>query len=185
MDDLDRILERHRQTWLHQRRLGVKGVICERCGEADPRCFIGDFKDTERRNKILIAPCERCQRRAAAPTNQKSIDEQWQALTKKGVTNRRCMCGEDNPFCMEADHLDGRKSSTLVIGRCINCHLKRTSRQLTEYPKDDLDPRHPHVVMRNRARAMAEDDELKAALSRTMEEYFHKLAMEELRPSGN
>lgn len=181
MDDLDRLLERHRQQWLHLRRIGVKAVICPECTEHDPRCFIGDLKDADRKDRVLIGMCERCRRKAEAPTDQSAVEKEWAVLARKGVTNRACMCGEDNPFCFEPDHFDGRKSSNLIIGRCINCHLKRTSRQLTEYPKKDgLDPGHPHVVLRNRARGMAETLEMLADFSRTIEECFHKLATDEL-----
>jgi hypothetical protein len=141
MDDTDRLFERQRQNWQNLRRLGVTAVFCPECGETDPRCFIGELAQSQRKATTLHALCERCKRKSFAPTDADSITAKSVMLGKAGVTNHRCHCGEDNPFCLEADHFDGRKSSNRIIGRCINCHLKRTSRQLTEYPLDDCQPK--------------------------------------------
>src|SRR5690349_20443900 len=138
MNDEDRFLERQSQTWHHHLRLGTRRVLCVECSETDPRCFIGDLSGAKRIRATLIATCERCRRRLDAPTDAGAIAKKWEALRQAGVHNERCHCGEDNPFCLEADHLDGRATSDRVVGRCINCHLKRTSRQLTEYPLDGL-----------------------------------------------
>ena len=104
-----------------------------------------------------------------------AIAQKWALLREYGVKNRRCHCGEDNPFCLQADHLDGKKSSDLVIGVCINCHLRRTSRQLTEYPRDSANPQNPRIVMRNRVRGVIEHLELKVDHLREVEEYLDKL----------
>jgi hypothetical protein len=179
MDDTDRFFERQRQNWQNLRRLGVAAAFCEECGETDPRCFIGEFAKSQRKVRILRAPCERCRRKSFAPTDAGSIAAKCLSLRKSGVTNSRCHCGEDNPFCIEADHFDGRKSSSWVLGRCINCHLKRTSRQLTEYPPDKTDTQSLPVVMRNRVRGSIETLELAAAGLREVEKFLHNMTAEE------
>jgi hypothetical protein len=178
MDDTDRFFERQRQNWLNLRRLGITAIFCPECGETDPRCFIGELAQSQRKGNTLHALCERCRRRSFAPTDEDSISAKWLLLRKDGVANSRCHCGEENPFCMEADHFDGRKSSKRIIGRCINCHLKRTSRQLTEYHPDTSDPKSPPVVMRNRLRGTIETLELAAAGLREVEEFLHNMAAE-------
>jgi hypothetical protein len=175
MNDRDRFFIRQRQNWQHLQRLGVIAVFCPECSEIDPRCFIGELARSVIKDGTLHALCERCKRKSFAPRDADSINKKWALLKKAGVTNSRCQCGEDNPFCLEADHLDGRKSSQRVIGRCINCHLKRTSRQLTEYPRDKIDPQNPRIVMRNRVRGTIEDLELAVAGLRSVEEFLHNM----------
>jgi len=175
MNDEDRFFERQRQNWSHLRRLGVKYAFCDVCGEFDPRCFLGDFLRSQIIGSTLHALCERCKLRSIAPTDEAAIAKKWVLLHESGVKNKRCHCGEDNPFCLQADHLDGRKSSDLVIGVCVNCHLKRTSRQLTEYPRDSANPQNPRIVMRNRVRGVIEHLELKVDHLREVEEYLDNL----------
>ena len=127
----------------------------------------------------LFAHCEGCKRKANAPKDSKSIEQKWKALRKDGVRNSRCYCGEDNPFTFERDHIAGQKSSDEVIGVCINCHLKRTSRQLTEYPPDNYDPKSPIVVMRNKVRGKIEHLELLTDHLRDLEEFLNNLAAKE------
>jgi len=173
MNDEDRFFERQRQNWSHLKRLGVKYAFCDVCGEFDPRCFLGDFARSQIIGSTLHALCERCKRRSLAPTDDASIAKKWEFLRKQGVRNHRCHCGEDNPFCLEADHLAGKKTSKFVIGVCINCHLKRTSRQLTEYPRDSADPQNQWVVMRNTVRGSLEHLELISEGLRPLEKLLH------------
>jgi hypothetical protein len=175
MNDRDRFFMRQRQNWLHLKRLGVTAAFCPECSEIDPRCFIGELAHSVIKDGTLHALCERCKLKSIAPRDADSISKKWAFLKKDGVKNSRCQCGEDNPFCLQADHLDGRKSSQRVIGLCIICHLKRTSRQLTEYPSDKVDPKNPRIVMRNRVRGTIEHLELAAAGLRSVEEFLHNM----------
>jgi hypothetical protein len=172
MDDTDRFFERQRQNWQNLQRLGVTAVFCTECGETDPRCFVGDLAGSQRKGGTLHTLCERCRRKSFAPTDADSIVKKWELLRKAGLPNNRCHCGEDNPFCLQADHIDGKKSSGRVIGRCVNCHLKRTSRQLTEYHPDKLDVRNRRIVMRNRVRGTIETLELATAGLREVEAFL-------------
>ncbi len=176
MNETDRFFERQRQNWLSLRRLGVKNARCLECPETSPHCFLGDVRSLDRDGNTLVALCERCKRRAAAPTDPSAIERQWEVLRKKGCRNSRCYCGEENPFCMEADHIAGRQSSDDVMAVCINCHLKRTRRQLTEWPPDDLNPKHPIIVERNRLRGTIEHFELAVVNLRIVEEFLHNMA---------
>jgi len=181
MNEIDRFFIRQRENWTNLRRLGVRYVFCiERyCKETDPRCFIGELSNARIVGDTLFAQCERCKRKTNAPKDGKSIEQEWKKLRKDGVRNSRCYCGEDNPFTFERDHIAGQKSSDEVIGVCINCHLKRTSRQQTEYPPDNLDPKSPIVVMRNKVRGKIEHNELDNDDLRNLEEFLNNLAAKE------
>jgi len=179
MNEIDRFFIRQHENWTHLRRLGIRHAFCNDCTETDPRCFIGELSNAKIEGNTLFAQCERCKRKKNAPTDSKSIEQKWKALRKDGVRNSRCYCGEDNPFTFERDHIAGDKSSDEVIGVCINCHLKRTSRQLTEYPPDTYDPKSPMVVMRNRVRGTIEHQELNALRLRDVEEFLDNLAAKE------
>jgi hypothetical protein len=180
MDNYDRLIIRQQQSWKALRRLGVKYARCPKCSETCPLCFMGDVLSLEKDGLTLVALCERCKRKDAAPTNPEAIERRWEALRTDGCRNTRCHCGEDNPFCMEADHIAGRKSSDLVRAVCINCHLKRTSRQMTEYSEDELDPEHPYVSARNLVRGTIEHLELMTEDLRLIESLLHNLAVETL-----
>ncbi len=182
MNDRDRFFIRQCENWKHLRRLGVRHAICIDCTETDPRCFIGALSNAKIEGNTLFAQCERCKRKTDAPKDGHSIKQKWKALRKAGVRNSRCYCGEDNPFTFEFDHTAGRKSSNEGIGVCINCHLKRTSRQLTEYEPDNFDPKNPAVVMRNMVRGTIEHLELNASHLRNIEEFLHNLAAKEPGP---
>lgn len=62
------------------------------------------------------------------------------ALIRLGVQNIRCICGETDPVCFEADHIERRKYSETVWGLCKNCHAKATARQMSEHPRVGIDP---------------------------------------------
>lgn len=181
-DDNDRFFIKQSETWRHLKRLGINYVNCAECDETDPRCFIGKLGVEKRQGNTLTALCERCRRKKFAPKDRDSIEDKWTALHKAGVKNTRCHCGEDDPFAFEADHIAGRKSSSAVLGVCINCHLKRTSRQLTEYPPDDFDPENPIVIARNTVRGMIEHLELFREHLRVIEKFLHTLAADDHSP---
>jgi len=178
MTDEDRYFIRQQEFWKNWRRLNINRVICRECFEYDPRCFLGDQSKEKRVGDLLVGLCERCRRKALAPNDQKALDEQWKSLRSKGIRNSRCHCGEDNPFCFEADHLDGQKFSEYIFGCCINCHLKRTSRQLTEYRPDSFDPKIPAVLMLKRVRGIIEYLELNVAGLRAVENFLHNMSIE-------
>ena len=69
--------------------------------------------------------------------------QRWRALRRLGVRNARCICGETDPNCFEADHLERRKNSDTVWGTCKNCHAKITARQVSEHPDVGIDPGNP------------------------------------------
>lgn len=64
-----------------------------------------------------------------------------QTLRRHGVTNLRCICGEDDPVCFEADHIYRREYDPSCWGICCNCHRKRSARGWSEHPKVGLQPR--------------------------------------------
>ena len=66
--------------------------------------------------------------------------QKWRSLRRLGVRNVRCICGETDPNCFEADHLERRKNSEVVWGLCKNCHAKITARQVSEHPAVGIEP---------------------------------------------
>jgi hypothetical protein len=67
--------------------------------------------------------------------------KKWQALRRLGVRDIYCsICGETDPICFEADHIERRKYSDTVCGLCKNCHAKVTARQESEHPPVRTDP---------------------------------------------
>lgn len=69
--------------------------------------------------------------------------QKWKALRRLGVRNVRCACGETDPICFEADHIERRKNSDTVWGLCKNCHAKVTARQMSEHPAVGIGPGDP------------------------------------------
>lgn len=66
-----------------------------------------------------------------------------QALRRLGVTNVRCICGEGDPVCFEADHIYRREMGETCWGLCKNCHAKRSARGWSEHPPIRPGPVHP------------------------------------------
>lgn len=56
------------------------------------------------------------------------------SLRRLGVRNVRCICGETDPVCFEADHIYRRDLDDTCWGICVNCHRKRTARGESEHP---------------------------------------------------
>jgi len=56
------------------------------------------------------------------------------SLRRLGVTNVRCICGETDPVCFEADHIYRREHDDACWGICVNCHRRRTARGESEHP---------------------------------------------------
>jgi|SRR5579871_57876 len=177
MDNRKRFFERRRENWRNLQRLGVNSATCTACGENDPICFIGDVLEARTEKGTLYGLCERCKRKRKAPSSQGALQKQRKALHALGCKTLRCYCGEDNPFTLEADHIDGQKTSGEVLAICINCHLKRTRRQLTEYPQDQLNPADPLVRIRNRFRGFGEHLERMAEWAFDSAQEVHELAL--------
>lgn len=55
-------------------------------------------------------------------------------LRRLKVTNVRCICGETDAVCFEADHLYRRENDPTCWGICVNCHRKRSARGQSEHP---------------------------------------------------
>lgn len=69
------------------------------------------------------------------------------ALQRLGVQNLACICGETDPVCFEADHLDRQANSDVTWGICMNCHRKKSARELAEHPKVGVNPGNPFERM--------------------------------------
>jgi len=65
---------------------------------------------------------------------QRRLAVRRQSLRRVGVKNVRCICGETDPLCFEADHIYRREHDDACWGICVNCHRKRTARGETEHP---------------------------------------------------
>ncbi len=72
------------------------------------------------------------------------VSERQKAFRRHGIRSIGCtLCPENDPLCFyELDHHDGQKYSDNLMPLCKNCHSRRTSRQLTENPKSDNDPKN-------------------------------------------
>lgn len=66
------------------------------------------------------------------------------ALKRLGVTNVQCICGETNPVCFEADHINRRVYDDVCWGICGNCHRKKSARERLENPQVGLNPGDPY-----------------------------------------
>lgn len=62
------------------------------------------------------------------------------ALKRLGVTNSHCICGQTDPLCFEADHLDRRANGDVVWGCCVNCHRRKSAREQSEHPTVGIHP---------------------------------------------
>jgi hypothetical protein len=62
------------------------------------------------------------------------------SLRRLGVQNIRCICGETDPVCFEADHIGRRGLDDACWGICVNCHRKRSARADSEHPKVGIAP---------------------------------------------
>jgi 5-methylcytosine-specific restriction endonuclease McrA len=57
-------------------------------------------------------------------------------LENLGFDEPKCLfCGEDDPFCLELDHIAGRAHDETVWPLCRNCHARRTHLQKDHPPK--------------------------------------------------
>ncbi|MDP1912159.1 hypothetical protein [Brevundimonas sp.] len=65
------------------------------------------------------------------------------SLRRLGVPNVRCICGETDPMCFEADHIYRRDLDDACWGICVNCHRKRSARAESEHPKVGFSPGDP------------------------------------------
>lgn len=73
--------------------------------------------------------------------------QSWRRLKALGVPNIRCLCGETDPTCFDADHIGRRGYDGTVWGRCANCHRKITARQSSEHPTVGLHAGDPFERM--------------------------------------
>lgn len=99
-----------------------------------------------------------------------------QALKRLGVSNIRCLCGETDPTCFDADHIGRRMYDGAVWGRCANCHRKITARQSSEHPTVGLNPGDPFERMGHALLGMYEYLAFIAERLRDMAEVMFKLA---------
>jgi hypothetical protein len=175
MDDMERQLIRARILHRNLLRLGVSTIACS-CGETDPICFSVDHMFEKANGNDICGTCANCVAIRQAPKDAASREAKIASLKKKGVHILRCLCSQDNVYCLQADHVDGEKFGDKVYALCRNCHLKRTARQLSEHPGFYGDPNNPFVRLANRAGAQADFHEFSADHLREMEEELLILA---------
>lgn len=68
-------------------------------------------------------------------TYRRRLAGRHRGLRRLGVHNVRCICGETDPVCFEADHIYRRDLDDACWGICVNCHRKRSARAESEHPK--------------------------------------------------
>ena len=175
MDDMERQLMRARVLTRNLQRLGVNGVTCD-CGETDPICFSVDHLFERANGNNVLGTCCNCVAIKAAGRDGSSYQAKVAHLKKQGVKILRCLCGQDNIFCLQADHVDGQKFGDKTYALCQNCHRKRTARQLTEHPGFMGDPKNPLVRLANKVGAAADYHEFSAGHLRKVEEELLILA---------
>ena len=175
MNDMERQLFRARKLHQNLLRLGVSRVSCE-CGESDPISFSVEHMFEKGDGNDVCGTCANCV--AIQDADKKCLTRQAQIvnLKKKGVRVLRCLCGMDNVFCLQADHVDGEKFGNEVYALCRNCHRKRTARQLSEHPGFKGDPKNPLVRLANAVGAAADYHEFSAGHLRNVEEELLILA---------
>jgi len=76
-------------------------------------------------------------------TYRRRLAVRHRSLQRLGVHNVRCICGETDPVCFEADHIYRRELDDACWGICVNCHRKRSARAEAEHPKVGLAPGDP------------------------------------------
>lgn len=57
------------------------------------------------------------------------------------------ICGQRDPLCFEADHLDRRANGDIVWGACLNCHRRKSAREQSEHPPVGIHPGDPFEGM--------------------------------------
>lgn len=67
----------------------------------------------------------------------------WAAHRRLGVPNVLCVCGETDPRCFEAEHVNRQMYDNVIWGCCKNCHAKKTSREQSEHPTVGIYPGDP------------------------------------------
>lgn len=108
----------------------------------------------------------------------------WKRLRQLGVTNVRCVCGETDPCCFDADHIDRRANSDTVWGMCANCHRKRTARHNLEHPPVGLHPGNPFERLGHSLLGMCDYLTFIAERLRDMAEIMFKLASMGIKIEG-
>ena len=182
MDDMERQMIRARVLMRNLQRLGVSSVTCD-CGEIDPICFSVDHLFERANGNNVLGTCCNCVAKKADSSDGASYIAKVAHLKKQGVKILRCPCGQDNVFCLQADHVDGQKFGEKTYALCQNCHRKRTARQLTEHPGFMGDPKNPLVRLANKVGANADYHEFSASHLRMVEEELLILA-ERIRDSS-
>lgn len=76
-------------------------------------------------------------------TYRRRLAVRRRSLRRLGVHNVRCICGETDPICFEADHIYRRELDDACWGICVNCHRKRSARAESEHPKVGVAPGDP------------------------------------------
>lgn len=175
MNDMERQIIRNRILWRNLLRLGVGGVKCK-CEEADPISFSAEHLFERANGNNVLGTCCNCVAIQSAPSDGVSRQAKVAHLKKQGVKILRCLCGQDNVFCLQADHVDGQKFGEKTYALCQNCHRKRTARQLTEHPGFMGDPKNPLVRLANKVGANADYHEFSAGHLRMVEEELLILA---------
>jgi hypothetical protein len=74
---------------------------------------------------------------------RRRMAQRRQALGRLGVTNARCLCGEDNPLCFDHDHIYRREYDGTGWGLCVRCHRIKSAREQSEHPQVGLFPGDP------------------------------------------
>lgn len=175
MDDMKRQLIRARILHQNLLRLGVSTIACS-CGETDPVCFSVAHMFEKANGNNVCGTCANCVAMQQAPKDAASRNAKIVSLKKAGIQYLRCLCGQDNVFCLEADHVDGQKFGNKVYALCRNCHRKRTARQLSEHPGFSGDPKNPLVKLANKVGGAADYHEFSASHLREIEEELLILA---------
>ena len=176
MNDMERQIIRARILHQNLLRLGVSRVVCY-CGESDPVSFSVEHMFEKADGNDVCGTCSNCIAIQEAAKKGISREEKKVAyLKKEGVRVLRCLCGTDNVFCLQADHVDGKAFGTETYALCRNCHRKRTARQLSEHPGFNGDPNNPLVRLANRVGSVADYLEFAAGHLRKTEEELLNLA---------